>query len=379
MIRAPRRSGRTDSTDGTLTTVQAARGCAATAVVLSHAATLLAAPSYLGGAPLHGVFRAGHAGVDFFFVLSGFIICMVHRRDIGQPSALPIYVWKRLMRIYPAYWLGLALLLLLAAMHLTAAIGVTLDHAAPWPLLLSIALLPQHQAPLLGISWTLQHEMLFYLMFGLAIANRRVGLAACGVWLAIVLAATLVRPHVSLPWAPASLLYDFVGASYHLQFLLGAGVAWLVRHDRLPLPRVLCAAGVASLLLAAALENGGAIAYLGLASQALFGTAAAAVLAGAATAERRGTLQAGPGGAFLGAASYAIYLVHVPVMAAVCPLLAASGWLGTLPGWLLMAVLAATGIAAGIAMHLAFERRVLGSLRRARSPRRAAVLHPSGG
>ncbi len=379
MILAPRRSGRPATTDGTLMIVQAARGCAATAVVLSHAATLLGGAAYLGYAPLHGALRAGHAGVDFFFVLSGFIICTVHRRDLGHPSALPAYVWKRLTRIYPAYWLGLALLLLLAAMHLTTAIGVTLDHVAPWPLLLSIALLPQHQAPLLGISWTLQHEMLFYLVFGLAIANRRVGLAACGVWLAIVLVAALVRPHVSLPWAPASLLYDFVGASYHLQFLLGAGVAWLVRHDRLPLPRVLCAAGVAGLLLAAALENGGVIAYLGLASQALFGTAAAAVLAGAATAERRGTLQAGPGAAFLGAASYAIYLVHVPVMAAVCPLLAASSLLGALPGWLLMAVLTATGIAAGIAMHLAFERRILGSLRRARSPLRAAVPHPLGG
>jgi peptidoglycan/LPS O-acetylase OafA/YrhL len=354
-------------------TVQAARGCAATAVVLSHAEILLGSPAYLGHAPLHDVFRAGHAGVDFFFVLSGFIICTVHRRDIGCPAALAAYGWKRLTRIYPAYWLGLALLIVLAAMHLTAAIGLTLDQVAAWPLLLSVTLLPQHQAPLLGIAWTLQHEMLFYLLFGLAIASRRVGAAAFALWLAIVLVATLFRPHVGLPWAPANLLYDFVGSSYHLQFLLGAGIAWLVWRDRVPFPRVLCAIGGVGLLLAAVLENHGAIAYLGLASQALFGIAAACVLAGAAAAERHGKLRAGSRAEFLGAASYAIYLVHIPVMAAVCPLLAATGLIGALPGWLLTAVLAVAGIAGGIAMHLLLERPVLGILRGARYPGNAAV------
>jgi exopolysaccharide production protein ExoZ len=358
-------------------TIQAARGCAAVAVVLSHAGTLLGSSGYLGHAPLHDVFRAGHAGVDFFFVLSGFIICTVHHRDIGCPSALAAYCRKRLTRIYPAYWLGLAVLLALTAMHLTAAIGLTLGQVAAWPLLLSVALLPQHQAPLLGIASTLQHEMLFYLLFGLAIASRRVGLAAFGLWLAIVLAATLFLPQGRLPWAPANLLCDFVGSSYHLQFLLGGGIAWLVEREGVPFPRTLCTAGGAGLLLAAALENHGAIAYLGLASQALFGTAAACVLAGAAAAERRGRLHAGPRALFLGAASYAIYLVHVPIMAAVCPLLAASGLIGALPGWVLMAVLAATGIAGGVAMHVLLERPILGMLRRAYSPLGACVPHAS--
>jgi exopolysaccharide production protein ExoZ len=355
--------GRSLAADTTLTTVQAARGLAAVAVVLSHAATLLEAPAYLGHAPLHDVFRAGHAGVDFFFVLSGFIICTVHHRDVGRPSALADYVWKRMTRIYPAYWCGLALLILLAAIHLTGAIGLTFEHIALRPLLLSAALLPQHQAPLLGIAWTLQHEMLFYLMFGLLIANRAVGMAACGLWLALVFVATLLVVRDQWPWAPANLLFGFVGSSYHLQFLLGAGVAWLVRHGHVRVPRVVCAAGGAGLLLAAGLENSGAIAYLGLASQALFGSASACVLAGAAAAERHGGLKAGARSVFVGAASYAIYLVHVPVMAAVCPLLHAAGLIRVLPGWVLMTTLTATGIAAGVAMHVLFERPVLRWLR----------------
>jgi len=50
------------------------------------------------------VAQFGHAGVDFFFVLSGFIIFFVHGKDIGKPSRLPHYVWRRFIRIYPVYW-----------------------------------------------------------------------------------------------------------------------------------------------------------------------------------------------------------------------------------------------------------------------------------
>ena len=363
MIRSGTAEDRSRPADTILTTVQAARGLAAVAVVLSHAGTLLEAPAYLGYAPVHNVFRAGHAGVDFFFVLSGFIIYTVHHRDIGHPSALVGYVRRRMTRIYPAYWCGLALVILLAATHLTEAIGLPFEHITLRPLLLSAALLPQHQAPLLGIAWTLQHEMLFYLMFGLLIANRAVGVAACGLWLALVFVATLLVVRDQWPWAPANLLFGFVGSSYHLQFLLGAGVAWLVRRGQVRIPRVVCAAGGVGLLLAAGLENSGTIAYLGLASQALFGSASACVVAGAVAAERHGGLHAGVTSVFMGVASYAIYLVHIPVMAAVCPLLYAAGLIGVLPGWVLMAALTAAGIAAGVAMHVLFERPILRWLR----------------
>jgi exopolysaccharide production protein ExoZ len=62
-----------------------ARGVAALMVVFYHTTRSLSLPQYLGYIPLNNVFGFGHAGVDFFFVLSGFIITRTHTVDIGRP------------------------------------------------------------------------------------------------------------------------------------------------------------------------------------------------------------------------------------------------------------------------------------------------------
>jgi len=69
-----------------LTGIEASRGVAATAVVLYHSARHL---DHVYGVPgLMRVFQFGHAGVDLFFVISGFIILFVHYGDLGRPERL---------------------------------------------------------------------------------------------------------------------------------------------------------------------------------------------------------------------------------------------------------------------------------------------------
>ena len=64
--------------------IQAGRGFAALLVVFYHATKMISLPQYAGHEPLHGFFQFGHAGVDFFFVLSGFIIMYVHYDDVDS-------------------------------------------------------------------------------------------------------------------------------------------------------------------------------------------------------------------------------------------------------------------------------------------------------
>src|SRR5882762_1925446 len=146
--------------------IQACRGLAALQVVLFHLGGILAAPKYFGLPGFGRAFIFGDSGVEFFFVLSGFIITWVHRRDFGKPAALPAYISKRLIRIYPTYWTIFLSVFLLAWTSPALRSGLP---ATPGLLLRSLLLVPQDPtvaggtgAPVLIVAWTLQYEMIFY-------------------------------------------------------------------------------------------------------------------------------------------------------------------------------------------------------------------------
>jgi exopolysaccharide production protein ExoZ len=79
--------------------LQAFRGFAALAVLFYHCAQRGDIHSPFLQLPL-----MGYLGVDFFFVLSGFIIMYAHMRDPRTFTAVKTYLFKRITRIYPAYW-----------------------------------------------------------------------------------------------------------------------------------------------------------------------------------------------------------------------------------------------------------------------------------
>ena len=70
------------------------------------------------------MFSYGLLGVDFFFVLSGFIIMYAHMDDERNTASVKRYAFKRLARIYPAYLpVGLGLIALYAALPGLSAAG----------------------------------------------------------------------------------------------------------------------------------------------------------------------------------------------------------------------------------------------------------------
>ena len=342
--------------------VQAARGGAAVLVLLYHCGHMLSLPQYVGHVPLGDVFEFGHAGVDFFFVLSGFIITYVHRADLGRPERLPRYAWRRLTRIMPMYWIVSLL-----------ALGLALDtpekiaHLAPGHVVASFLLVPHARDPLLGVGWTLEHEMLFYLAFGIAVVWRRLGPPLMALGAALVIAG---------PWLPRSLVLDYLSVSYHMHFLLGIGVALLVQRGSVAAPRAIALAGAAGFLVSGFAEDAGLLVQAGFASQACFGLASAAMLTGLVEAERRGKLRVGPALVVLGAASYSIYLVHTIAIGVAARTLALLGVMALLPGWSAMLLGAGAGLGAGLLLYQYVERPLTAAMRRL-EPRKQVLVLPA--
>jgi peptidoglycan/LPS O-acetylase OafA/YrhL len=355
MQRAVRKEGGEDK----LLAIQAARGAAAILVALYHGSRLTALPQYLGHKAFGGLFEFGHAGVDFFFVLSGFIILFVHRPDIGRPDRLPRYAWRRFVRIYPIYWVVTAGLVAMAFASPDRA-----QRLEPLHLLASVLLVPHGQDPLLGVGWTLQHEMLFYLLFATLILGRRMGLAAFGLWAAVVALRLFVLPAGSFGDGAVELAFGFVGAGYHLQFFMGMAAALVVRDAPVAAPRLLAALGAAAFVATGLAENAGLFAPGTLPGTMFYGAAATATIIGLGCAERAGSLRVGRIGGFLGAASYSIYLLHTIIISLGIRVLTEAGITRALPDWLSVLLLVAVALAASFALHLLVEQKLLQLLRR---------------
>ncbi|MFE3633778.1 acyltransferase family protein [Streptomyces sp. NPDC059168] len=108
----------------------------------------------------------GCLGVQFFFVISGFVICMSSwGRGLGD------FFRSRVARLYPAYWVALALVTG-AALLLPAVVRAV----RPDEFLVNLTMLQQPMgAPrVLGVCWTLWVEVRFYALFALFVVVRGV-------------------------------------------------------------------------------------------------------------------------------------------------------------------------------------------------------------
>ncbi len=322
-------------------------------VVLFHVTTsIFESPKYGGHPPFRGFFTFGHAGVEFFFVLSGFIILFVHRQDIGQPSRALSYAWKRFRRIYPLYWAVLLPLVVtyFAIPHFGAPI-----FRRPHVVISSFLLVYfRTDVVIMDVAWTLYHEVLFYIMFAVLILDRRTGTAAFIVWMI----ASLTGMLTNLAF-PAS----FWCSPLHLLFAMGMFVAWLMRRGSLPFAGLIAVAGILAFLGIGVKEV-----YFNppdtVENSLLYGFAAAVALSGLVSLEKTGRVRVPHTLRLLGDASYSIYLVHLPALSLLAKILLQTRIAEHVPqtvSFVLMVVLAAL---TGIIVHVLLERRMLRALSR---------------
>ncbi|NBT59763.1 acyltransferase, partial [bacterium] len=118
---------------------------------------------------LHGAALGGWAGVDLFFVLSGFLITGILLRTKEAPNFFFNFYMRRTLRILPLYYLFLILAFYVVPQ--TVQFGFTY-----WTFLSNILLgrLGQFQSPVLDITWSLAVEEQFYLLWPLVVwATKR--------------------------------------------------------------------------------------------------------------------------------------------------------------------------------------------------------------
>jgi peptidoglycan/LPS O-acetylase OafA/YrhL len=318
------------------------RGIAALMVLLSHCLQAVAAPGAMQGELLKGLPGAignGNSAVVLFFVLSGVVLTESLERGGASRGGVAAFYVRRACRLWPAYVVALLFAWMVTGWTSAAAMG---DGASPWlcgvsrvhlavPQLLASLLMPGTAFHQLPHGWTLTIELLMSLLLPvmLLVARRRgigivAGVAALGLFVgdwkawqfsiafvagvALALHRDAVARRVAAlsPLAMALLLAASVTA-----FLLPAYHLW---------PRTLA--------IGMGVSTAGAIGVLLLAPRIRL----LARLLRSAPLERLGVL------------SYSVYLLHLPVLFAVAPLVlgddAATSAAAVVQRWILVSAVA---------------------------------------
>ncbi|TGV78111.1 acyltransferase, partial [Mesorhizobium sp. M00.F.Ca.ET.149.01.1.1] len=259
--------------------IQYLRGLAACAVVCFHVSEQFGGP-----------FDVGAAGVDIFFVISGFIMWVT---TAGRPADPWRFMSRRFTRIVPLYWI----------VTLLTAAGILLKSQFFYGHFLSVSnfvgslfFVPVLQEnalhPVVLQGWTLCYEMMFYLLFTLALflgERWRFGVLVGAL-------VTIVALHFAFAAGYARAFTDPVV----LEFAAGAAVGrlWL-QGARVPLGAALAMAGAGFLLLAAS-----PLLEADMARVLRWGLPATLIVAGAVFAERARPFKPAALPSFLGDASY---------------------------------------------------------------------------
>lgn len=328
----------------------------AVSVLLYHLSGTIALDKYFGVDFYARLLGFGGARVPFFFVLSGFVLTLAYARDFGHPQRALPFLRRRFLRLYPTYWIILALVMSPALFVPSLRQAIPID---PMAVLKMLALWPDHRgaalptgAPVIVVAWTLHYEIAFCLLLAAWIASRPLG---------VLLTAALALNAWSCGATDCSGYRQFLSGGSMGYFASGAVSAWLA--PRLPtMPRARLIAGVAlAVYLFIAVTAQGGHEFDWLPDKNLFFVALACVVLICLVHAPAAQSPPPQGGwvALLSDASYALYLMHFPLISLVCKLVVHAGLHGAVGAAVAFVSAVCVCIGSAVVFHLRIERHLL--------------------
>ena len=336
-----------------ISNLQICRAFAALIVVIGHSLhdlDTLAARE--GVEPVRAAINWG-AGIDIFFVVSGFIMVYVAARDFAQPGGPRQFLLKRIARVAPLYWLVTTALIagsFVAPSLLNVPIG-GFGH-----ILASYFFIPAWRPdmsvvrPVMALGWTLNYEMLFYVVFaGVMALPLRLGVAAMT---ALFVGAALAKTAFGIRQTQLAFWMD----PLVLEFLFGVYLGLAHRAGwRLSATAALALGGVGLVLVTTALPEAAGVWVP--ANFLRYGIPAAMLVGAAALGPQLSPTRPVLFAVALGDASYALYLSHPFVIRPLREIWLKIGG-GELPLVAFSVVCAFGAVAVAFALHIYLEKPI---------------------
>ncbi len=235
-----------------LNSVQALRGIAAILVLFFHIAEFqrqIIGAGLADRALVSGLWDQGWAGVDLFFVISGFIMVYVTQGAGRSAQDVGKFLWARITRIFPLWWVWAGFMVayfwvaygIPAAPDRVAGPGEAMGYAVR-----SLLLIPQESAPILGLGWSLIHEMFFYCVFALLLfCPRRIW-----VWLLLIwVGFTVLGASIFGAPAYARNYAELFASPLNLEFIAGALTGLAFIKGRHVMPKLILSLGLIAVII----------------------------------------------------------------------------------------------------------------------------------
>ena len=163
----------------------------------------------------------GKYGVDFFFVLSGFIISYSNFEKAGNKKFISTYLKSRFIRIYVPYLpIGIGMVLLYSNFSSLS------NSSRNISLFTSITLLP-NGLPALSVAWTLVHELLFYFVFVLYMFSKRTWNIFVIIWVFFIIYFNyFTQTHT---WSNS--FFRVLLSPYNLEFIVGYFISLIIKSN----------------------------------------------------------------------------------------------------------------------------------------------------